>query len=200
MEAVCLFKNIGEKLWSARSNSPEECTVHQRRSLKSQVREEFFCRSHLLLRHSVTSAPLTHASVSIHMGTHTLQTIIFVHKHTFLCFDNWCTNKIITIIWNVSEMPKSIRFFLTLANWNVMNKSFEMKWQLSNSKSIYVKQSSEQTLRHIKILPVHVATTYELHSSDIFTFYIPPNVSSKKLNPCNFCLVPRFLTSRNLLT
>lgn len=174
-----LVQNIGEKLWSARSNSPGECTVHQWRSLKSQVTEEFFCRSHLLLRHSVTSALLTHESVSIHMGTLHATNHHLVHKHTSSCFDNWCTNKIITIIWNVSEMSKSIRFFLTLAYWNVMNKSFEMKWQLSNSKSIYVKQSSEQTLRHITILPVHVATTYELPSSDIFTFYIASNVSSK---------------------
>jgi len=44
-----------------------------------------------------------------------------VQKHTSSYFDNWCTNKIITIIWNVSVMPKSIRFFLTLAYWNVMN-------------------------------------------------------------------------------
>lgn len=93
-----------------------------------------------------------------------------VQKHPSSCFDNWCTNNIITIIWNVSEMPKSIRFFLTLAYWNVMNKSFEMERQLSNSKSIYVKQSSEQTLCHITILHVHVATTFELPSSDIFTF------------------------------
>lgn len=148
-------------------------------TLKSQVTEEFFCRSHLLLRHSVTSDP-THTCINLdthghsHASNHHL-----VQKRTSSCFDNWCTNKIITIIWNVSEMPKSIRFFPHVRLLNVMNKSFEMKWQLSNSQSIYVQQSSEQTLRHITILHVHVATTFELPSSDIFTFYIASNVPSK---------------------
>lgn len=122
----------------------------------------------------------THTCISLDTHGHPHATNHhLVHKHTSSCFDNWCTNKIITIIWNVSEMPKSIRFFLTLAYWNVMNKSFETIWQLSNSKSIYVKQSSEQTLRHITILPTYVATTYEFPSSDIFTFYIASNASSK---------------------
>lgn len=79
-------------------------------------------------------------------------------------FDNWCTNKLTTIIWNVSEMPKSIRFFLTLAFRNVINKPCEMKWQqLSNRKSISVKRFSEQTFPRITCLPVHAQPHLSFH-------------------------------------
>jgi len=178
MEAVCLFKT-----------SVKNCELHVVLPQENVpfINGDFKISSHrriLLSKPSVLTSLCdirsTHTCINLdtHGRSHATNHHL-VQKRTYSCFDNWCTNKIITIIWNVSEMPKSIRFFLTLAYWNVMNKSFEMQWHLSNSKSMYVKQSSEQTIRHIVILHVHVATTFELPSSDIFTFYIASNVSSK---------------------
>ena len=64
------------KLLSAHSLFPRRMYRSSATVLKSQVIQESLRRSHLLLRHSVTSAPLKHSSRSIHMGTHTLQTTI----------------------------------------------------------------------------------------------------------------------------